>query len=155
MNFVHPSSFKTLTFHIHYLDQCTVLSRLRRVWIWRPHTVPIKLHPNEPQSISVHRLSLPYLPFMASKQTSKTPKLLTFIFLAATLASAQLSSTFYDKSCPSALRIIQSTVSEAVSKERRMGASLLRLHFHDCFVNVLYLNWWTFVTQTLLSSPCF
>jgi hypothetical protein len=27
-------------------------------------------------------------------------------------------------------------VQNAVSKERRLGASLLRLFFHDCFVNV-------------------
>jgi len=27
-------------------------------------------------------------------------------------------------------------VEAAVQKEKRMGASLLRLHFHDCFVNV-------------------
>ncbi|KAF7153478.1 hypothetical protein RHSIM_Rhsim01G0241700 [Rhododendron simsii] len=30
---------------------------------------------------------------------------------------------------------VQSVVKSAVSKEKRMGASLLRLHFHDCFVN--------------------
>ncbi|XP_042490242.1 cationic peroxidase 1-like [Macadamia integrifolia] len=50
-------------------------------------------------------------------------------------ASAQLSSTFYSSSCPKALSTIKSAVNSAVSKERRMGASLLRLHFHDCFVN--------------------
>ncbi|KAH7692364.1 Peroxidase protein [Dioscorea alata] len=59
-----------------------------------------------------------------------------FFFLAAvSMASAQLSSTFYDKSCPKALSTIQTAVKAAVKKEARMGASLLRLHFHDCFVN--------------------
>ncbi|XP_020595832.1 cationic peroxidase 1-like [Phalaenopsis equestris] len=72
---------------------------------------------------------------MASKLSLNTSELFIFIFLAAALASAELSPTFYDNSCPSALRIIQSTVRAAISKERRMGASLLRLHFHDCFVN--------------------
>nr|POE70504.1 cationic peroxidase 1 [Quercus suber] len=51
------------------------------------------------------------------------------------IASAQLSSNFYSSSCPTALSIIRGTVNTAVSKEKRMGASLLRLHFHDCFVN--------------------
>ncbi|KAL4649414.1 hypothetical protein ACB092_01G012600 [Castanea dentata] len=51
------------------------------------------------------------------------------------IASAQLSSNFYSSSCPTALSIIQGAVNTAVSKENRMGASLLRLHFHDCFVN--------------------
>ncbi|XP_072997301.1 cationic peroxidase 1-like [Typha latifolia] len=53
----------------------------------------------------------------------------------AAVASAQLSSTFYDTSCPHALSTIKYAVRAAVAKERRMGASLLRLHFHDCFVN--------------------
>ncbi|KAF8397011.1 hypothetical protein HHK36_018649 [Tetracentron sinense] len=51
------------------------------------------------------------------------------------MASAQLSSNFYASSCPKALSTIKSAVNSAVSKEHRMGASLLRLHFHDCFVN--------------------
>ncbi|CAN6200272.1 unnamed protein product [Urochloa humidicola] len=48
--------------------------------------------------------------------------------------AAQLSSTFYDTSCPRALSTIKSAVDAAVAQEARMGASLLRLHFHDCFV---------------------
>ncbi|PVH61295.1 hypothetical protein PAHAL_3G005800 [Panicum hallii] len=56
-------------------------------------------------------------------------------FLAASLVSAQLTANFYDKSCPNALYTIQTAVGSAVAKENRMGASLLRLHFHDCFVN--------------------
>ncbi|KAA8517681.1 hypothetical protein F0562_015155 [Nyssa sinensis] len=51
------------------------------------------------------------------------------------MSSAQLSSNFYATSCPNALSTIQSAVNSAVSNESRMGASLLRLHFHDCFVN--------------------
>lgn len=47
---------------------------------------------------------------------------------------AQLSSTFYDKSCPGALATIRTSIRTAVSRERRMAASLIRLHFHDCFV---------------------
>jgi len=53
----------------------------------------------------------------------------------ASAAAAQLSSTFYDTSCPNALSTIKSAVTAAVSSEARMGASLVRLHFHDCFVD--------------------
>ncbi len=61
------------------------------------------------------------------------------VFLAlATTALSELSPNFYDKSCPNALWTIKSVVEAAVNKERRMGASLLRVHFYDCFVNVLY-----------------
>ncbi|XP_015964185.1 peroxidase 72 [Arachis duranensis] len=41
---------------------------------------------------------------------------------------------YYDKSCPRAQEIVKSIVAKAVAKETRMAASLLRLHFHDCFV---------------------
>ncbi|RWW34555.1 hypothetical protein BHE74_00028405 [Ensete ventricosum] len=43
---------------------------------------------------------------------------------------------FYDRSCPKAHEIVKSIVAKAVAKEARMAASLLRLHFHDCFVKV-------------------
>jgi peroxidase len=59
----------------------------------------------------------------------------------AAAASAQLSATFYDASCPNALATIKSAVTAAVSNEPRMGASLLRLHFHDCFVQVSQHLW--------------
>ncbi|KAJ4837865.1 hypothetical protein Tsubulata_019748, partial [Turnera subulata] len=49
------------------------------------------------------------------------------------LVHAQLSSDFYEKTCPKALFTIKKAVLSAVAKEHRMGASLLRLHFHDCF----------------------
>ncbi|KAK9986255.1 hypothetical protein SO802_031206 [Lithocarpus litseifolius] len=49
------------------------------------------------------------------------------------MVSARLSSNFYATSCPNALSTIKSAVDSAVSREKRMGASLLRLHFHDCF----------------------
>lgn len=52
----------------------------------------------------------------------------------AAAASGQLSTTFYASSCPTALSTIRSAVNAAVAREPRMGASLLRLHFHDCFV---------------------
>ncbi|GFY82466.1 peroxidase superfamily protein [Actinidia rufa] len=54
------------------------------------------------------------------------------------MASAQLSPTFYSSTCPKALSTIKAAVDSAVSKEARMGASLLRLHFHDCFVNASF-----------------
>ncbi|XP_058003795.1 peroxidase RIP1 [Hevea brasiliensis] len=50
-------------------------------------------------------------------------------------ASAALSPYYYGGTCPNALPTIKRVVEAAVSRERRMGASLLRLHFHDCFVN--------------------
>ncbi|KAG5222130.1 hypothetical protein OIU77_020502 [Salix suchowensis] len=50
-------------------------------------------------------------------------------------SSEELSPYYYYHVCPQALPAIKRVVEAAVCKERRMGASLLRLHFHDCFVN--------------------
>ncbi|KAL5711819.1 peroxidase [Ranunculus cassubicifolius] len=62
---------------------------------------------------------------------------LTVLLMSLCLAISygQLSTNYYAESCPSIYKTIKSVVSSAISKERRMGASLLRLHFHDCFVN--------------------
>ncbi|WMV31210.1 hypothetical protein MTR67_024595 [Solanum verrucosum] len=64
---------------------------------------------------------------------------MVFLFLLVTLligsSSAQLSTSFYSKSCPKLYQTVKSTVQSAIKKETRMGASLLRLFFHDCFVN--------------------
>ncbi|XP_022741950.1 peroxidase 40-like [Durio zibethinus] len=49
--------------------------------------------------------------------------------------SIVLQINLYKNSCPEAEPIIFSWVEHAVSQDSRMAASLLRLHFHDCFVN--------------------
>ncbi|TVU46470.1 hypothetical protein EJB05_06010, partial [Eragrostis curvula] len=59
--------------------------------------------------------------------------ILTILVLVSTAANAQLSENYYDDSCPAALLTIRTAVAGAVLLDRRMGASLLRLHFHDCF----------------------
>jgi peroxidase len=51
-------------------------------------------------------------------------------------ARSQLTDHFYDNTCPKLYFIVQQHVFAAMRAETRMGASLLRLHFHDCFVNV-------------------
>ncbi|KAL9230243.1 hypothetical protein vseg_005621 [Gypsophila vaccaria] len=51
------------------------------------------------------------------------------------VSNAQLASNFYSSTCPKLLSTVQPVVQSAVNKEARMGASLLRLFFHDCFVN--------------------
>ncbi|CAI0399546.1 unnamed protein product [Linum tenue] len=57
------------------------------------------------------------------------------LLLSPPAVVAQLTPNFYEKICPLALPTIRRVVSQAVNAEPRMGASLLRLHFHDCFVN--------------------
>ncbi|CAN1155833.1 Lignin-forming anionic peroxidase [Linum perenne] len=61
--------------------------------------------------------------------------LIMLLSIAVSQSEAQeLSTNFYSNSCPNALSTIRRSINTAISRERRMAASLLRLHFHDCFV---------------------
>lgn len=51
---------------------------------------------------------------------------------------SQLTTDFYSTSCPGLLSVVRKEVQNAIKAETRMAASLLRLHFHDCFVNVCH-----------------
>ncbi|MQL87342.1 hypothetical protein Taro_019882 [Colocasia esculenta] len=57
------------------------------------------------------------------------------VLAVVTPAWAQLNPNYYDQICPEALPTVRRVVEQAVAVDPRMGASLLRLHFHDCFVN--------------------
>ncbi|ONH98328.1 hypothetical protein PRUPE_7G243400 [Prunus persica] len=46
----------------------------------------------------------------------------------------QLKTLFYSSSCPKAEATIRSTVESYFNKDPTIAAGLLRLHFHDCFV---------------------
>nr|AFK42735.1 unknown [Medicago truncatula] len=60
--------------------------------------------------------------------------LVLFVLIIGSV-NAQLSTNFYSKTCPKLSSIVQRQVQSAISKEARIGASILRLFFHDCFVN--------------------
>ncbi|KAL9320630.1 hypothetical protein ACSQ67_012469 [Phaseolus vulgaris] len=47
---------------------------------------------------------------------------------------AQLDPSFYRNTCPRVHSIVREVVREVSKKDPRMLASLIRLHFHDCFV---------------------
>ncbi|VVB16449.1 unnamed protein product [Arabis nemorensis] len=61
--------------------------------------------------------------------------LISMMIMMGDQAHAQLTSDFYRESCPSLFPAVRRVVQQAVARERRMAASLLRLFFHDCFVN--------------------
>ncbi|XP_009761466.1 peroxidase 10-like [Nicotiana tabacum] len=57
------------------------------------------------------------------------------ISILAPLTVGQLDYSFYERSCPSLPRIVRWGVWSAYRNDSRIAAALLRLHFHDCFVN--------------------
>ncbi|KAL2540866.1 Peroxidase 59 [Abeliophyllum distichum] len=61
---------------------------------------------------------------------------LTCLMLFVAAARSQvLTEDFYSKTCPNLFNIVRKEIRTAIKNEMRMAASLLRLHFHDCFVN--------------------
>lgn len=63
--------------------------------------------------------------------------LLTIVLsLLSCFANAQLSANFYSSTCPNVQSIVRTAMTQAVNNQPRQAASVLRLFFHDCFVNV-------------------
>ncbi|XXG83912.1 hypothetical protein AAC387_Pa10g1555 [Persea americana] len=69
---------------------------------------------------------------------TKSSLCLTLLIVMITIssqASAHLSVSFYANTCPSVFETVRTAVRSAINREARMGGSLIRLFFHDCFVN--------------------
>ncbi|KAJ4960476.1 hypothetical protein NE237_020386 [Protea cynaroides] len=81
--------------------------------------------------MAVPQFSLsPYLQFLT---------LVIFFILSVFVVNSHadeppLTLEYYQSSCPTALEIVRKEMECAVLSEPRLAASILRLHFHDCFV---------------------
>lgn len=53
-------------------------------------------------------------------------------------ALSQLRTGFYSTTCPRAEATVRSTVEAHFNKDPTIAAALLRVHFHDCFVQVIF-----------------
>ena len=51
-------------------------------------------------------------------------------------SQADLQLNFYAKTCPKAEEIVQDYVHEHIPNAPSLAATLIRMHFHDCFVRV-------------------
>ncbi|XWS52419.1 hypothetical protein CRYUN_Cryun11dG0069400 [Craigia yunnanensis] len=61
-----------------------------------------------------------------------------FLLLAVVMfggSNAQLSPTFYANTCPNVTSIVRVVLEQAVQSDIRIGAKIIRAHFHDCMVN--------------------
>ncbi|CAN6231002.1 unnamed protein product [Urochloa humidicola] len=78
---------------------------------------------------------------MAASTVLLSPRVL-LLSLAVLAAASSLSTTatalstgYYNKRCPSLQPAVRAAMASAVSADPNTGAAVLRLFFHDCFVN--------------------
>jgi peroxidase len=64
--------------------------------------------------------------------------------------TAQLCENYYESTCPDAYDIVKQVLIDAHQSDTRVFASLIRLHFHDCFVQVSS----SFLSSTHGRPPC-
>lgn len=82
---------------------------------------------------------LPFSPTMIKMDSSNSPLFFPLFCLLGFLVGhslAQLNPSFYAKTCPNLPNIVNAVVAKALQTDARAGAKLIRLHFHDCFVDV-------------------
>ncbi|XP_042515560.1 peroxidase 15-like [Macadamia integrifolia] len=75
---------------------------------------------------------------MSSSSTTLTVVAALLILCMSMLirgSAAQLDPYFYEETCPDVFGIVEDIIEQASQTDPRVGASLIRLHFHDCFVN--------------------
>ncbi|XP_004289301.1 PREDICTED: peroxidase 17-like [Fragaria vesca subsp. vesca] len=64
-----------------------------------------------------------------------SPLLIIFLLHMTTGATADLRTGYYSGVCPKAESIVRDVMKKALIREPRSLASVMRLQFHDCFVN--------------------
>ncbi|XP_076958487.1 peroxidase 17-like [Bidens hawaiensis] len=80
--------------------------------------------------------NLPPKPFLQIMCLLLLPFLFFYLFPAnIPTAEPPLRSGYYSGSCPNAEHIVRDVMKRAMIREPRSGASVMRLQFHDCFVN--------------------
>lgn len=60
--------------------------------------------------------------------------------LVAAQDPSKLSLEYYSKTCPNVEHVVRTEMECAVRADTRNAALMLRLHFHDCFVQVSPLS---------------
>ncbi|XP_044437421.1 peroxidase 4 [Triticum aestivum] len=73
----------------------------------------------------------------SSKGSWAALALLLLVALASTAVNGdhKLSAGYYDKTCPNVQRVVRRVMAYKVAGEPAIAPAILRLFFHDCFVN--------------------
>ncbi|KAL2454669.1 Peroxidase 5 [Abeliophyllum distichum] len=140
------SSHTLLTIVISNLDQTLPLFQVKKFLEEFKSDIPEEMQQSAKSLTSYELISAPFdlspnvITLLKSPSNSQVLILLCNAPSEAQLSpsfsppsKAQLSPSFYSSTCPNALTTIRTSIRQAVSRER-LAASLIRLHFHDCFV---------------------
>lgn len=55
-------------------------------------------------------------------------------------SASALSTSYYDNSCPQLDHLVSDSVEKAMKNDNTVPAALLRMHFHDCFIRVMFIR---------------
>lgn len=61
-----------------------------------------------------------------------------FVVNLHAIGDPPLTLDYYESKCPSLLSVVRKEMECAVLSDPRNAALILRLHFHDCFVQVVF-----------------
>lgn len=93
-----------------------------------PHHIPRPLH-------------LQYNLVLAMGSINQMLCIILLWFSIQSLLINTLEIGFYDNVCAEVETIVRKTTHRFISRDPSLAASLLRLHFHDCFVRVRQTTW--------------
>ena len=77
---------------------------------------------------------------MSSKKLTQLSVICWVAVLFCQSVQSQLQVGFYSNSCRRAELIVRSAVRDGINKDRGVAAGLVRMHFHDCFVQVYLIS---------------
>lgn len=130
-----------------------IVSNFERRLDWPPHvvlfytpTVCSKISIKGEAPLAVTFTVEPTKLVMASSNIRLFLAFFWFVGLTVGGSLGQLNPSFYAKTCPNLAKIVNGVVAQALRTDARAGAKLIRLHFHDCFVDVtIYIHYQFFV----------